>query len=224
MTVDPLVTRAFRGRRGDFHRFTAGFFLRPVLAVVGVMIAVVLAFVLGSRRLSLLTRRRLWLGSRRCGVASSSRRRRCVVANPVSAFERHHVAALVEEGAVVTHHALLEGPHKPVTVVRNPVSAVEAHLPVVSPVPVAHPEARRIELGKAVVTLVAGDLAQHAARDVPLVLPARGCRRSRRDTSFCIAATVNALWTCFVGDYGPLVRVHIPQVVIEVSITGHAVV
>lgn len=221
MMVDPLVTRAFRGRRGDFHRF--GFLLRPVLAVVRVVIAVVIAFVLGSRRLSLLlARRRLRLGSRR--VASPSRRRRCVVANPVSAFERYHVATLVEEGAVVTHHALLEGPHKPVTVVRNPVSAVEAHLPVVSPVPVAHPEARCIELGKAVVALVAGDLAQHAARDVPLVLPARGCRRNRRDASLCIAAAVSALWTCFVGDYGPFLRVHIPQVVIEVSITGHAVV
>lgn len=81
------------------------------------------------------------------------------------------MAALVEDGAVVAHHALLECAHQPMAVVRNPVPAVEAHLPVVGPVPVPHPQARRVELGEAVVSLVARDLSKHAARDVTLVLP-----------------------------------------------------
>lgn len=180
------------------------------------MIAVVLPFVSRGRQLALLlaSRRQLGLGS------SSSRR---IVADPVSSFERHHVTALMEDGAVVAHHALLEGPHEPVAVVRDPVPAVEAHLPVVRPVPVPHPETRRVELGEAVVALVTGDLAQHAASDVPLVLPARGRSRCRRDTALRIAAAVSALWTRFVGDYGSLLGVHIPQVVIEVPITGDAV-
>lgn len=133
------------------------------------------------------------------------------------------MAALVEDGAVIAHNTLLEGAHEPVTVVRDPIPAVEAHLPVVSPIPVPHPETRRVELGEAVVTLVARDLSQHATRDVPLVLPACRRGRCRRDAAFCITAAFSALWTCFVGDYGSLLRVHIPQVVVEVPIAGDAV-
>ncbi|CAN8007757.1 unnamed protein product, partial [Ixodes pacificus] len=95
-----------------------------------------------------------------------------VVTNPVPPLDGHQVAALVEDDSPVAHHALLEGAHDLAAVVRDPVAAVEAHLAVVGPVPVAHQETRRVELGEAVVSLVARDLAQHAARDVALVLPA----------------------------------------------------
>ncbi|CAN8002666.1 unnamed protein product, partial [Ixodes hexagonus] len=103
-----------------------------------------------------------------------------VVTNPVTPLNGHQVTALVEDDASVTHHALLEGAHHLVAVVPNPVPAVEAHLPVVGAVPVPHQESRRVELGKAVVTLVARDLAQHAARDVTLVLPTR-CDERKKD-------------------------------------------
>uniref|UniRef100_A0A147BUG0 Uncharacterized protein n=1 Tax=Ixodes ricinus TaxID=34613 RepID=A0A147BUG0_IXORI len=115
-----------------------------------------------------------------------------VVTNPVPPLDGHQVAALVEDDSPVAYHALLEGAHDLAAVVRDPVAAVEAHLAVVGPVPVAHQETRRVELGEAVVPLVARDLAQHAARDVALVLPTCCSCCGRR----CGATVVFAVVRC----------------------------
>lgn len=154
---------------------------------------VVTATVVRSRRHDRLLRCR-----RRC--VGPSRRR--VVAVPVAALHGHHVAALVEDGAVVAHDARLEGAHEASAVVRDPVPAVEAHLAVVRAVPVAHEQPRGVEAGEAVVALVAGDLAQHAARGVSLALPIRGCGWSRRDAVVCGAIGVRSIR--FVRDDGLL--------------------
>lgn len=71
MAVNPRMMRPFRRRRSDFHRLaTRLFFLRPVLAVVSMVIAVILTYMPHRRRLSLLlltSRRQLRLGSGRRG-------------------------------------------------------------------------------------------------------------------------------------------------------------
>lgn len=61
---------------------------------------------------------------------------------------------------------LLEGPHQFGAVVGSAVLAVEPELAVVGPVLVAEHDPGRVELGDAVVALVAGKVAQRAAGDV----------------------------------------------------------
>lgn len=209
-----LVNRPLRRRGASraFRRLGAGvrLFFGAVLPVV------VAAAVVRSGR----HHRLVGGGGRRLRAGPGGRGR--VVAVPVSALDGHHVAALVEDGAVVAHHARLEGAHQAAAVVRDPVAAVEAHLAVVRAVPVAHEQPSGVEPGEAVVALVARDLAQHAARGVSLALPIRGCGRSRRDADVCAAIGVRS--SGFVRDDGLLLRVHVPQVVFEVPIAGHAVV
>lgn len=207
--LSSLVTRPLRrgGASRDFRRLSVRFLFCAVLPVV------VASAVVRRRRHD-----RLLVSVSRLGGPGSGR----VVAVAVAALHGHHVAALVEDGAVVAHDARLEGAHQAATVVRDPVAAVEAHLAVVRAVAVAHQQSRGVEPGEAVVALVARDLAQHAARGVPLALPTRGCGRSRRDSDICAAVGVRSIR--FVRDDGLRLRVHVPQVVFEVPIAGHAVV
>lgn len=87
---------------------------------------------------------------------------------------RGEPAALVEDPAA-GRHALLEGPHQFGAVVGGAVLAVEAELAVVGPVLVAEHDSCCVELGDAVVALVAGEVAQRTAGDV--FASRQACRR-----------------------------------------------